>query len=253
MPPTAVNIWREDRYQPVLSTPSKSPLLSSIWREAYREEYPEEADPFGFATISDLQSLAKELRLEPGSQLADIGCGRGGPGLWVARKTGCFLDGIDIVPEAIEQANQRRIEMGMTHAAIFRVGTFSDTGLPTTSQGAVMTVDAFWMVLDKPAALRETARILSPGGRVGMTTWVARGSELETMLTNAGFQVLLSAETLQWKERQMAVYRGILRNRATLELEIGRAATEVLVAEARGAPVKLAGSARQLVVAELRR
>jgi ubiquinone/menaquinone biosynthesis C-methylase UbiE len=251
-PQTGGNAWREDRYRAIFTTQFKTPLLLNIWREAYQQDYPEDADPFGFVTVSDLQSISEQLRLEAGSPFVDLGCGRGGPGLWVARRTSCFLCGIDIVPEAIDHANQLRDRLGMASSAVFQVGSFSETGLPARSQRAVMSVDAFWMVLDKPAALREMARILTLRGRLVMTTWVEREAELESMLRDAGFQLHSCAQTPQWKERQMAVYRGILRNRAALEREIDAAAMEVLVAEAREAPAKLAAAPRRLVVAELR-
>jgi cyclopropane fatty-acyl-phospholipid synthase-like methyltransferase len=243
-------IWREDRYREILRTRAKAPLLIKIWREAYQEDYPEDADPFGFVTVSDLESIDSELGLCNQSRLADIGSGRGGPGLWVARKTGSLLTGIDILAEAIEQAYHLRDQMGMSHAAAFAVGSFSDTGLPSRSQHAVMSVDAFWMVLDKPAAIQEMGRILQQGGRLAMTTWVPRPAELEAMLAGAGFALLSSEETPRWKERQMAVYRGILRNRQELELQVGSVAAGVLVAEAREAPARLAGAPRRLVVAE---
>ena len=43
------------------------------------------------------------VRRETGMRVVDLGCGKGGPGLWVARELGVRLMGIDIVAEAIEQ------------------------------------------------------------------------------------------------------------------------------------------------------
>lgn len=248
--PKAFHTWREDRYRDILSSNAKSAVLVRIWREAYGTEYPDEADPFGFVTASDLDSISSILGIGAGAALVDVGCGRGGPGLLVARKTGCRLTGIDIVGEAIEQASHMRDRMGMTQIAKFCVGSFSATGLASRSQSAAMSVDAFWMVLDKPAALREMARILVPGARLVMTTWIANEAELEPMLRDAGFRLCSSAETTGWRERQMAVYRGVLRNRVSLEREMGCAAA-VLLAEAREAPAKLAATRRCLLVAEL--
>lgn len=242
--------WRQDRYREILRSPGKTPLLSQIWRDAYRDDYPEDADPFGFVTVTDLECLAGELKLSVGSHLLDVGCGRGGPGLWVARRTGAVLRGLDILPEAIEQANHTCLRMGMSGSATFSVGSFTSTGAPVRSQRAVMSVDAFWMVLDKVGALEEIGRIIESGGRLAMTTWVPCLDEMEQMLLNAGFRLLRGAETPRWRERQIAVYRGILRNREQLEREIGVEAAEVLVAEAREAPAKLSAAPRRLIVAE---
>jgi hypothetical protein len=121
---------------------------------------------------------------------------------------------------------------------------------PACSQRAVMSVDAFWMVLNKSAALCEMARIVGHGGRLAMTTWVPRLDELENMLRTAGFRLISSAQTPRWRERQMPVYRGILRNRVPLEQEIGPGAAAVMVAEARDAPARLSGAPRRPIVAE---
>ncbi len=242
--------WQEDRYRKILKTPEKSQILPAIWRDVYADDYPEDADPFGFVTVSDLQSIEAELRIKLCSKLLDLGCGRGGPGLWIARKAGCMLMGVDILPEAVEQANLLKERLGMSKAATFATASFTHTGLPSSSQCAVMSVDAFWMVLDKPAALGEIARVLRPEGRLVMTTWVSRPSDLEVMVNNCGFRMLSCAETPRWRERQMAVYRAILRNREELGRQLGAESTAVLVAEANEAPARLAQASRRLVVAE---
>jgi len=241
--------WQEDRYREVLRSPGKADLLVKIWREAFQEDYPEDADPFGFVTLSDLRRLSSELRIESGSRLLDIGCGRGGPGLWVARNTGAILAGLDILPEAIEQANELRNRLGLSASASFSVGSFESTNLASVSVQAIMSVDAFWMVLDKTAALLELARVLRPGGRFAMTTWIPPYLDLEAMLHAAGFQVISREETANWRERQLAVYRGILKNRRELKSVLG-AAAQVLIAEAQQTPAKLSTAPRYLMVAE---
>ncbi|MFG2227781.1 SAM-dependent methyltransferase [Streptomyces sp. NPDC048644] len=46
---------------------------------------PPEAEPFSFLCADLLHHIAAELALKEGETLADLGCGRGGPGLWLAR------------------------------------------------------------------------------------------------------------------------------------------------------------------------
>ena len=242
--------WQEDRYREILRTPRKSELLASIWRDAYADDYPEDADPFGFVTLGDLEALLAALRLEPSSTLLDIGCGRGGPGLWIARRAECKLIGADIVAEAVAHANQLKLRFGLDDAARFVVGSFSATGLAAASVDAIVSIDAFWMVLDKAAALQEMARVLSPGGRFAMTTWVPPYMDLQTMLEDAGLRMLSCQETPRWQERQLAVYAGILRHRAELPAAIGDAATALLVAEAQQAPARLHVAPRSMLVAE---
>jgi SAM-dependent methyltransferase len=242
--------WQEDRYREVLRTPRKGDLLESIWRDAYGDDYPEDADPFGFVTLVDLEALFAALRLDQSSTLLDIGCGRGGPGLWIARRAECSLIGIDIVAEAIDHANQLKMRFGLSDAARFVVGSFTATGLEVASVQAIVSIDAFWMVLDKTAAVQEMSRVLSPGGRFVMTTWVPPYLDLQSLLGDAGLRVVSRQESPRWKERQLAVYAGILRHRAELAAAIGEVAAALLVAEAQHAPAQLHLAPRCMIVAE---
>jgi Methyltransferase domain len=59
----------------------------------------------------------------------------------------------------------------MAGQASFRQGPFTDTGLPGRSAQAVMSIDALLFAPSKPAAAAELARILTPGGRLVLTSW----------------------------------------------------------------------------------
>ena len=93
-----------------------------IWREAYGDGYPAEAEPHSFVTKTDLARIVDLLAIGSGNTLIDLGCGRGGPGLWLARATGADLIGIDLSPNAIAQAKQRVAEFGLVcrYADFFR-------------------------------------------------------------------------------------------------------------------------------------
>ena len=63
----------------------------------------------GYTTIGQADRLATELELGPESVLADIGCGRGWPGLYLAARTGCKVVLSDIPKEALRIAQGRAI------------------------------------------------------------------------------------------------------------------------------------------------
>ncbi|MGH3155494.1 MAG: class I SAM-dependent methyltransferase, partial [Streptosporangiaceae bacterium] len=144
---------QEDRYGPVLARLGHSPTLRAIYREVYGDDYPAEADPFGFVTLSELRILASALAESGVTRLLDIGCGRGGPGLWVARELRALLAGLDIVPEAVAAARQRAAAFGQPDAE-FHVASGTGTGLPAAAFDGAMSVDALWMIQDKAAAFR---------------------------------------------------------------------------------------------------
>ncbi|BBG04343.1 MULTISPECIES: class I SAM-dependent methyltransferase [Pseudonocardia] len=242
----------EDRYARFYAAQARSGTLRRIYREAYGEDYPEEIDPFGFVTRADLARVGELVGLAPGGTLVDLGCGRGGPGLLVAREHRARLVGVDVVPVAVADAARRSRELGRAGAR-FVVGSFTGTGLPAASADAVMSIDALWMVQDKPAALAEVHRILVPGGRFVLTTWEPEHVDHRALLTEAGFELEVREETPDWLARQRAVYAGITAAAGELAEELGAEGAEVILTEAQQAPRVLAGTPRLLLAARRRR
>lgn len=238
----------EARYQPVLSVRGWSPTLRSIWRDAYGDEYPAEAEPLGFSTLTDLQLIARWLSVGPGDTFVDLGCGRGGPGLWLARETSASLIGIDIVPEAVAEANRRIPDFSLHTPPRFQVGSFTRTGLPDQAFEGAVSIDSLWIVIDKAAAMREVARILIPGARWVCSTWEPRYLSYRQLLNDCGWEVLECREPVMWYARQMAVYQGILRSGPDLAAELGQDAADVLLAEARDIAPVLRDYRRLLII-----
>src|SRR5260370_7610842 len=103
------------------------------------------------------------LHVVPGQKIADLGCGRGGPGQWIAGVTGAGLVGIDFSAVALEQARARARRLGMTSS--YQSGSFDTTGLDPASVDGAFSIDVIWAIPDKQAGFAETARILNPGAK----------------------------------------------------------------------------------------
>src|SRR4051794_41950148 len=91
---------------------AESAVQEQVWREAFGPEYPEGIDPYSYVTASELQRIAEDVHLEPGDRLVDLGCGRGGAGLWVAAATGARLAGGDNAEAAPRGARARAARVG---------------------------------------------------------------------------------------------------------------------------------------------
>lgn len=61
----------------------------------------------GYTTTAQARELARRLALGPGVRLLDIGCGRGYPGLYLARMTGCTVVGTDLPIASLTAARRR--------------------------------------------------------------------------------------------------------------------------------------------------
>jgi arsenite methyltransferase len=109
--------------------------------------------------------LVERLDLKPGEQVLDIGCGTGRLGEWIAGRIGPNVVGIDPLPERIALARARapalRFEVGRAE----QLGTFAGGSFDAVCLSAVL----HW-IEDKARALAEIARLLRPGGRLGLTT-----------------------------------------------------------------------------------
>lgn len=210
-------------------------IILEIWTEAFGEEYPRDLATYSFLRWSELRRLRDGLAVAEGRTFADIGCGRGGPGSWVARETGASLVGLDPSPNAVEVARGRAALFGIEGRAHFRTGSFEDAGIETASLEGAMSVDVLQLTPDRRAAFAEVARILRPGGRFCFTTWdVIPGAPSERLrpgreriednrplLGDAGFEVLSYEEPRGWRECAMRGFDEIMRRRDEVVEELG--------------------------------
>ncbi len=233
-------------YNAVYAGIPKSPTLRRLWHEHVEGlEFPEEFGHISFVTVPQLQRMAAELRLSPGDMLADLGCGLGGPALWMARETGANLVGIDLSPVAVEEAGKRAVELGLAERAQFSEGSFADTGLDARSVDGAMSEDAIQYAPDKRAAAVEAARILRQGARLVFTAFEvdpqrAAGlpgfgadpvADYRPLLTEAGFSVDLYEQVPGWPEPLTTAYSALVAASAQLEKEMGEVATRALILE----------------------
>jgi SAM-dependent methyltransferase len=218
--------WRAV-FEATYSTPA-SAVQERVWRGVFGEDYPEGIDPNSLLSRRELTRFASEVGVGPGQTLVDVGCGRGGAGIWVARSTGSELIGLDIAENALAAARKRAAAMDM--AATFRVGEFERTGLDDATADAIMSVDALLFTPNKPAALRELRRILRPGGRLVVTSWdyhrqpagrPPQVADHRPLAEAAGFDVVGYDTTDHWRERNTRLGQGLLEAVEELAAEEG--------------------------------
>jgi ubiquinone/menaquinone biosynthesis C-methylase UbiE len=213
-----------------------SAVQACVWRAVFGDEYPEGVEPFSFVTRSELGRFADGLNVSSGDTLVDVGCGRGGPGLWVAAATGAALVGIDVAETALAAARARAQELLLDDRARFALGSFERTGLSDGAADAVMSVDALLFAPDKAAAIAELHRVLRPRGRLVFTTWdyhsqpEGRPPQLDDhrpLLEATGFEVLAYDETEDWRGRLDRANAGLFASVAELAGERGAPEAEV--------------------------
>jgi len=151
------------------SEPRVTEFRRRIYLEAFGEEYPSEAATDGYITRKELRELADALKVGPGQKIGDLGCGRGGPGQWVADSIGARLVGVDFSTVAVEQARARALALRLN--CFYQSGAIDSISLKSTSLDGAFSIDVIWAIPDKRAGFAEVARILKPGARFVLIDW----------------------------------------------------------------------------------
>ncbi|MFF4010637.1 class I SAM-dependent methyltransferase [Streptomyces sp. NPDC001717] len=168
---------RQVGYDALHTARATSPLPAYMYAAAMGDAYPAEINAAGSCDWPLIATMVANLRMPAGSALVDLGCGTGGIGLWLARALNVPVVGIDISPRAVELAAARVHDFLPPGRAAFKVGTVERTGLPDSSAGGLVCVDALGHADDPVAALAEIRRILTPGARAVITRAVRHDTE----------------------------------------------------------------------------
>ena len=112
--------------------------------------------------------------LREGETVLDLGSGGGIDVLLSARRVGPtgFAYGLDMTDEMLELARKNATEAGATNVE-FRKGRIEAIPLPDDSIDVVISNCVINLSTDKATVLAEIARVLRPGGRLGVSDVVA--------------------------------------------------------------------------------
>jgi SAM-dependent methyltransferase len=118
--------------------------------------------------------MIDKLALQPGQRLLELAAGPGETGFLAAELVlpGGTLICSDQSDAMIEVARARAAELGLTNVE-FRVINAESIALPVASIDAVLCRFGYMLMVDPAAALFETRRVLSPGGRVALAVWAS--------------------------------------------------------------------------------
>jgi SAM-dependent methyltransferase len=170
--------------------------------------------PGGLALTRQLVDL---LALTPTEQVLDVASGRGTTALMLAGDYGLRVEGVDL------SAANVALALGAAHAAdlaarvVFTTGDAEALPYPDAIFDAVVCECAFCTFPDKPTAAAELARVLRPGGRVGITDVVAEPGRLPAELTGLAAWVACIADA-----RPVAEYAAILTDAGLRVTHTGR-------------------------------
>ena len=212
-----------------------------LYLEAFGEEYPADEATDGYITRSELREMVDLLQVGRGQTIADLGCGRGGPGQWIAGATGATLVGIDFSAAALEQARARAREHGV--ACSYKIASFDATGLELASIDGAISIGVIWAIPDKRAGFAETARILKAGARFVFADWErdlsppgypAPVGDHRPLLEASGFDVELRKLRPEADAMRRVFYEKMIARQEELTRAVDEKTAESSLREARG-------------------
>lgn len=149
--------------------------------------------------------LAETLGLRPGQRVADVAAGPGATARLLAAEYGVAVDGVDLGEAGVHRANAAIAEWGLSGQVRFHLGDAERMPLPDGEFDAVVCECAFCTFPDKAAAAAEFARVLRPGGRIGITDVTVAEAGLPEELTTLAAWVACIADA-----RPLREYSGLL-------------------------------------------
>lgn len=119
--------------------------------------------------------MVEAIRSQPGHTVLELAAGPGDTGFLAAEliKPGGTLICTDSSEAMLEIARERAAELGLDNVEL-RPMEAEWIDLPAASVDGVLCRWGYMLLADPGAALRETRRVLKPGGRVALAAWAAR-------------------------------------------------------------------------------
>jgi arsenite methyltransferase len=102
------------------------------------------------------------------SYVLDVGCGVGVTPIYIAKKYGCRVVGVDISEKMVEHSQERAGREKVTDRVEFRVADAQDLPFEDDLFDAVITESVTAFPEDKQKAVNEYTRVTKPGGFVGL-------------------------------------------------------------------------------------
>lgn len=113
--------------------------------------------------------LARSVRPTAGQPVLDVASGPGSTALLLAEEYDVQVDGVDLSAASVARAEEDARRHGLAEQVSFRVGDAERLPYDDDTFDAIFCECAFCTFPDKPTAAAELARVLKPGGRLGLT------------------------------------------------------------------------------------
>src|SRR5687767_4262509 len=110
--------------------------------------------------------MMEKVGVKQTDHVLDAGCGVGGSSIFLAKHVGCLVTAVSLSARQVEKAENNAVKNGVEQLIDFKTLDYCDTGLPANSIDIVWGCESICYADDKEKFIRETARLLKPGGKL---------------------------------------------------------------------------------------
>jgi ubiquinone/menaquinone biosynthesis C-methylase UbiE len=137
--------------------------LQQVRRETYGEDFGQSS----WITADEYRRFFQLLNLVPSDHVLDVGCGSGGPAMFLAREIGCSVTGVDFNEAGIRAGMTLARQGGFGNRIDFRHADIREgLPLPDHTFDAIVSMDVMCHLSDRRSVFKEWLRVLRPGGRM---------------------------------------------------------------------------------------
>jgi len=113
--------------------------------------------------------LADVVGMRSGQRILDVASGRGTTALLLSRKYAVAVDGVDLSDASVRQATAAAQQAGLADRIAFHLADAEHLPFPDGTFDALMCECSWCLFPDKAQAAAEFARVVRPGGHLGIS------------------------------------------------------------------------------------
>lgn len=193
-------------------------VYEMVWNEQIHTGFFDVDKSLGQAVQDMNVLLAKQVGLQGGMKVLNIGSGRGGADIFLAKNIGADLVSLDLSKEQLDEAKRTAERAGIADQVRHVKASMTDIPMEDAVLDVLWIQEAFFHCHDKKKAVQEFARLLKQGGRIILEDTLLLDKESRQYVLNTFGQRVFIDELLTLGEHRKLFQQVGLTLDATIDL-----------------------------------